>query len=213
MRSRGYWATSVVVMAVAWGSLMGCQYDTLRMENDALWTQNKELQDELARERLALEAARAEQTKIVAARDDGRVDILGAAANTGGFNAIKGVETFTSNDQVTVLVPGDVLFSAGKADLRSSARKTLNQIASVLKSDYLNHTVLIKGYTDIDPIKKSKWADNLELSLQRAAAVHRYLDKQGVDPGTMEAVGQGQWHPRKTKTLSRRVEIVVALRP
>jgi flagellar motor protein MotB len=202
-----------VVMAVALGSSMGCQYDTLRMENDALWSQNKELQDELARERLALETARSEQTKVVATRDDGRVDILSAAANTGGFNAIKGVETITSNDQVTVRVPGDVLFSAGKANLRSSARKTLSQIASVLKSDYPNHTVLIKGYTDADPIKKSKWADNLELSLQRAAAVHRYLDKQGVEPRSMEAVGQGQWHPRKTKKLSRRVEIIVARRP
>ena len=81
---------------------------------------------------------------------------------------------------------------------------------AVIKRDYPTNTVLISGHTDGDPIKKSKWADNLELSLQRAAAVHRFLHEQGADPTRMHVVGKGQWHPQSTKKKSRRVEIEVA---
>ena len=116
-----------------------------------------------------------------------------------------------SDSPFTVRVPGDVLFSAGKTILRKSAKKTLNQIAQVIEREYQHNIIHIKGYTDTDPIKKSKWADNLELSLQRAAAVHRHLQKQGVDPQQMEAVGLGPWHPQGSKSKSRRVEIVVIL--
>ena len=102
-------------------------------------------------------------------------------------------------------------FRRCKTTLRKSAKNTLNQIAAVIEREYQHNTIQVKGYTDTDPIKKSKWADNLDLSLQRAAAVHRYLQQQGVDPQRMEAVGLGPWHPQASKSKSRRVEIVVIL--
>ena len=215
---RGGWrALTMSWVVMVFGSMWGCQYEQLQQQNEALWSQNKELQDELARSRLAMDALESErdgwlQQNQVSARSSSDVFMDGAAANTGtGFTEIEGVEAIQTADRVTVRVPGDVLFSPGKAMLRRQAKKTLSEIADVLKRDYASNTVLISGHTDTDPIKKSKWTDNLELSLQRAAAVHRYLQQQGADPSRMHAVGRGAWHPQSTKKKSRRVEIEVAL--
>lgn len=211
---RGLRLFNAIVLVVMSGSMLGCKYEQLQAERDSLWSQNQELQNELSQTRLALEAAQSDRDRLLAQRDElrNKVNVIatGAAANT-GFNQIPGVEAVRSADRITVRVPGDVLFSPGKTTLRKSARKTLDDIAQVIERDYPHNTIQIKGYTDTDPIKKSKWADNLELSLQRAAAVHRYLQKKGVDPQRMEAVGLGPWHPRASKAKSRRVEIVVIL--
>jgi len=203
-----------VFLVAVLGPLAGCQYDHLKQENISLWSQNTELQEELARNRLALDAYESQTHQLLAERESAQrpVSLLTnvAAANT-GFTDIKGVEAIQTRERVTVRVPGDVLFSPGKATLRKSALSTLSQIAQVIKNEYPTNMVLINGFTDSDPIKKSKWSDNLELSLQRAAAVHRYLQKQGANPSHLQAVGQGQWHPRNSKAKSRRVEIVVKL--
>ncbi len=207
---------SAILLLLILGPMTGCKYEQLTRQNESLWSQNQELQQELERQRLALDSL---EEDLNSARSTGReldgpvnVFTAGAAANTGtGFGEIQGVEAVQGPDRVTVRIPGDVLFAAGRAKLRRSVMKTLDQIAEVIEQQYANHTVMIKGYTDTDPIKKSKWSDNLELSLQRAAAVHRYLQKHGVDPARMQAVGHGPWHPRQTKADSRRVEIVVAL--
>ena len=108
-------------------------------------------------------------------------------------------------------MPGDILFDSGKVDLKGSAKSTLNQIAGVIRSEYSGNTVRVEGYTDSDPIRKSKWKDNLELSLQRAAAVHRQLQSQGIAAENMYAAGFGEARQRGSKDKSRRVEIVVVL--
>ncbi|MCG8508124.1 MAG: OmpA family protein, partial [Rhodospirillales bacterium] len=128
-----------------------------------------------------------------------------------GFDAIEGVETIRSAGAITVRVPGDVLFASGKVDLKSSARQTLSRIASVIQSEYPGNMVRVEGYTDTDPIRRSNWKDNLELSLQRAAAVHRYLQSQGISADRMYAAGYGETQPLGTKAQSRRVEVVVVL--
>ena len=72
---------------------------------------------------------------------------------------------------VTVNVPGDVLFLSGQAELKESAKGTLNKVVSALKKDYAGKHILVQGYTDKDPISrtKDKWTDNLDLSAARAA--------------------------------------------
>ena len=208
------WPWGVVTLGITLGSMMGCEVDQLRAERDELWRQNNELQDQLTRSRMALDAAESDRGNLISQVNQLQSDInaapIHAAANTGtGFNSIQGVETWQGIDSITVRIPGDVLFASGRSTLRSSAKKTLNQIARVINREYTSNTIRIEGYTDTDPIKKSRWKDNLDLSQQRAAEVHRYLQKQGVDPHRLEAVGLGQWHPRQTKSKSRRVEIVV----
>ncbi len=194
-------------------SLTGCQ-NRLQAERDSLYVQNQELQDELDRARAALSAGGGDSSALLAEIDRLNAQLASQSAvgpNT-AFDSIPGVEAYNTGGTVTVRVPGDVLFAPGKVDLKNSAKSTLNQVAGVIRSEYGGNTVRVEGYTDSDPIRKSKWNDNLELSLQRAAAVHRHLQSQGLDADNMYAAGFGEARPRETKEKSRRVEIVVVLR-
>ena len=201
---------AMLLAAFALTMLPACT-QRLQRERDALYAQNQELQDELDRARAALDAAQARNAELERRLAE-RPEPIAPAQSRSGFTGIEGVETFTSPaGNVTVRVPGDVLFASGKIDLRSSARSTLSEIAGVINGEYAGETIRVEGYTDTDPIRKSKWKDNLELSLQRAAAVERFLVERGVDGDRIYSAGFGEAKPRATKAQSRRVEIVVVL--
>lgn len=211
LRSGKCW---MMVLVLALTAVGGCQ-DKLKAERDALYAQNQELQTNWSTTREALDAAEADRARLVeqlAAAEKAQQEAAAKPASTAAanpFEAIGGVEVEQGGGQVTVRVPGDVLFESGKATLRSSSKSTLNKIAGVIKSSYGGKSVRIEGYTDTDPIRKSGWKDNLELSQARAAAVLRYLSEQGVSQKQMYAAGFGSAKPRSSKEKSRRVEIVV----
>ncbi len=194
----------------------GCN-DKLKEENEALMVQNLELQRELDAERQARQAADAERMQLAQRLDERQgASATGQAGANTGFEQIAGVDIEQgSRGEITVRVPGDVLFASGKVELRDSAKKTLADIARVLKNQYSSETVRIEGYTDSDPIRKSNWKDNLELSAQRSMAVHRYLESQGIGNERMYAAGFGATNFRASnssaqgKAQNRRVEIVV----
>lgn len=199
--------------------LVGCQNPAgLRAQNEQLTAQNKNLQDQLARERQARAAAESERAGLASEinRLQGELNTRGTGATPAtpatdsAFRGIEGIETGRSPaGNIYVRVPGDVLFAPGQVALKDTSRKTLDQIAAVLQREYARNVIRIEGYTDTDPIRKSNWTDNLDLSLQRAASVHRYLQGRGVDGKRMYAAGFGQWRPQPTKAQSRRVEILV----
>jgi len=108
-----------------------------------------------------------------------------------------------------------VLFDSGKAKLRRSASAVLDKVAHVLK-DVPDQPVGVEGHTDNVPIKYSGWADNRALSLARANAVVEYLiQKHGIDPGRLIAVGYGEERPlasnetEEGRQKNRRVELVI----
>jgi flagellar motor protein MotB len=200
--------------------LVGCESGQVVEERDALWTQNEELQRELNTTKQERDSAVAERDRMANEVDRLKTTLenqpapaaVTTVAPPNAFGGIEGIETTQDANQITVRVPGDVLFAPGKVALKEPSKKTLAKIAEVIRKDYGANKIRVEGYTDTDPIKKSKWSDNLELSLQRAAAVYRYLQQQGIKGSRMEAVGLGEWHPRSSKATSRRVEIVVVLR-
>jgi flagellar motor protein MotB len=102
-----------------------------------------------------------------------------------------------------------VLFDSGKVDLKSSARRSLDRVASVIQSKYPGQQIRIEGYTDSDPIRKSKWRSNEHLSAERALAVEKYLVGKGVDNDRVYSAAFGPANARATKKDSRRVEIVI----
>ncbi len=222
---------ALVVLLVAVSSLtLGCQGGKQAEMNDRLNHQNRELQSALDRERAARDAAEnermalaTEKSRLEAEREKARQEALAkqsqqpataagnsgmAAANT-GFAGIEGVETEMRGRDIEVRVASDVLFAAGRDTLNDASKKTLGQVASVLKRQYANNNIVVEGHTDADPIRKSKWASNQQLSEARAAAVQTYLVQQGVNANRIRIVGYGESRPRQTKALSRRVEIVV----
>jgi flagellar motor protein MotB len=205
------------VATVLTGALVlgGC--DDMKEKNAALMTENQELHKELASTREALEAAEKERAANVATIADGAKPAPSdmpagkprAGSNTpADFGGIEGVEASSTAGGVLLRLPGDVLFASGQATLKGDAQKSLAKIAAVIKGKYGNKPIRIEGFSDSDPIRHSKWKDNLELSSARAQSVQRYLASQGVT-NKIVAVGLGSEHPRATKAQSRRVEIVV----
>ena len=119
---------------------------------------------------------------------------------------------------ITVTLPNAILFDSGKETLKTATSRELNHIYSVLREKYAGKPIDVVGHTDTDPIRKSKWKDNWELSAQRALTVARYLIKQGIAEDQIRAVGCGESKPIASnanaagKAKNRRVEIVVNIR-
>lgn len=115
--------------------------------------------------------------------------------------------------ELTVSLPADILFASGNAQLKDSSLATLEKVIGALRKEYAGKKIRVEGHTDNDPIVHSKdqWIDNLDLSLNRAASVSRYLISKGVDRKNIATVGWGDAAPRATKAASRRVEIIVVV--
>jgi chemotaxis protein MotB len=134
-------------------------------------------------------------------------------AEATGFGKGYDVAFNASAGTITVTLSDEILFDPGKADLKKAASAELDHIQTVLKSKYSGRQIDVVGHTDTDPIKKSKWNDNWELSSQRALTVTRYLIKAGVPQDQIRAVGCGETRPvASTKAKNRRVEIVVYMK-
>ena len=114
---------------------------------------------------------------------------------------------------ITVTLANDVLFDSGKVTLKSQPKSKLNRISEIVKRDHAGKEVWVVGHTDTDPIKKSGWKDNWQLSTERALAVTRYLLSQGIAAKHLVAAGRSEYHPvSRDKAQNRRVEIVVHTR-
>jgi len=135
-----------------------------------------------------------------------------------GFGEGYDVSLDPSAGTITVTLPNTILFSPGKATLKKATNTDLNHIQSVLQSRYSGKQIDVVGHTDSDPIKKSPWKDNWELSAQRALSVVRYLIKRGIPEERIRAAGCGAARPIASnatasgKARNRRVEVVVYMR-
>jgi chemotaxis protein MotB len=190
---------------------------------DALYVEHENLKGLLARER----AEKGQLTDRITA-DQMTIEELQrqieernqTPAQVSGFGEGYDVSFDAAAGTVTVTLPNAILFDSGKAVLKSTTSVELDHIYSVLrdKPEYAGKQIDVVGHTDTDPIKKSKWKDNWELSAQRALAVLRYLVKRGIPKDKIQATGKGDSQPIASnstasgKARNRRVEIVVHLR-
>lgn len=139
-------------------------------------------------------------------------------AQASGFGPGYDVSFDASAGTITVTLPNTILFDSGKETLKKTSSTELNHIASVLQSQYASRQIDVVGHTDSQPIKKSKWKDNWELSSQRALSVTRYLIQRGITPEKIRAVGRGESQPIASnatpsgRARNRRVEIVVHMK-
>ncbi len=139
-------------------------------------------------------------------------------AEASGFGEGYDVAFNAAAGTITVTLPDAILFDSGKAELKKDASAKLDHIRAVIREKYAGKQIDVVGHTDTDPIKKSNWKDNWELSAHRALAVTRYLVAHGIDEKMIRAVGCGQGRPVVSNTTAngkaknRRVEIVVHIR-
>ena len=209
----------VVMLAGAVLTAGGCQnwkgkYETCSVEQENLQALFDQAQ-------MSLQQAQEDQQQCQADRANLSQQLTGArqdlqTAKTPKFERALEAEGGVYNPQtgtITVTLESNVLFDAGKVDLKSESKSRLDRIASILRNKYAGKRVSVVGHTDTDPINKSKWKDNWELSTQRSLAVTRYLIKRGVSAEQVEAVGRGEFHPvGASKAGNRRVEIEVYAR-
>ncbi|UCC97600.1 MAG: OmpA family protein [Phycisphaerales bacterium] len=139
-------------------------------------------------------------------------------AEASGFGEGYDVAFDPAAGTITVTLPNAILFDSGKATLKSVTIRELDHIRSVLREKYNGKQIDVVGHTDSDPIKKSKWKDNWQLSAERALTVTRYLIERGSPEDRIRAVGCGESQPIASnasasgKAKNRRVEIVVHVR-
>ncbi len=118
---------------------------------------------------------------------------------------------------LVITLPSAISFGSGKADLTEEGMQTLQRIARQLTNEYSGAKFHIEGHTDNDPIKKSSFASNRELSIARAMEVLAYLVSEDckIPDEDCVLVGRGQYDPiaandsNENKSRNRRVEIVV----
>ena len=205
--------SGLAIGAVLVGSLMagGCaeqkeKQAALTEENTKLRDSNEAMKQQLAASDAAARQAQAEKEQAIAQLAMKNNQPMPQDPPRGGGGKPK---TGGSSGDTVITVAGDVLFAPGQATLTAGGKKELDKVASDIKSRYSGNHIRVEGYTDSDPITKSKWSSNEELSSARAVAVEKYLSTKGVSKSRIEAVGMGAAKPKATKKDSRRVEIVI----
>jgi flagellar motor protein MotB len=114
-------------------------------------------------------------------------------------------------------ISGSVLFALNSDELRPDGRQLLRSLVPPLQV-YLgerDEMLMVSGFTDDRPIQEGnrRFADNLELSAQRALTVTRALMDEGMPSGRVFAAAFGAEQPvasnanEQGRVLNRRVEM------
>lgn len=130
-------------------------------------------------------------------------------ADAKDFQGIEGVEATVHGDDIHLTIANSLLFDSGKTVLKDGAKKSLDKISSAIKEKYGDREILVVGYTDTDPIRRTAFSTNYHLGFERAFAVRGYLDRKGVAGPHMGLMSFGPDRPAGTKEKSRRVEVIV----
>ncbi|MFT7721245.1 MAG: OmpA family protein [Roseateles sp.] len=122
-------------------------------------------------------------------------------------------------------ISGAVLFATGSDQLHADGRALLKSLATPLRT-YLaqrDEVLMVSGFTDDRGLVAGrgapKFADNWELSAQRALNVARALMAEGLPPDAVFAAAFGPQRPVASngdaagRALNRRVEIAPTPRP
>ena len=114
-------------------------------------------------------------------------------------------------------ISGNVLFPVNSDELRPDGRQLLKSLVPPLQV-YLaerDDMLMVSGFTDDRRVQQGnqRYADNLELSAQRALTVARAMMEEGMPPSRVFAAAFGAEQPvaantdEKGRALNRRVEM------
>jgi outer membrane protein OmpA-like peptidoglycan-associated protein len=120
----------------------------------------------------------------------------------------------TPDNRLQVLIPGDISFDPGRADIKPNFRPVLDRFAQSLVQNP-SSVIQIIGHTDAT----GNEAANLQLSRERANATCDYLVSRGVTPNRITTDGRGERDPVASndteagRARNRRVEIFLQESP
>ena len=131
------------------------------------------------------------------------------------------IELNQIQDQISVCIPGHVLFSSGRAEILPEGKKVLDKLVAALA--LTDDMIRVEAHTDIMPLEqrpKEKYFLNWGLSGARASSVVHYLEAgKEIRPARIEAAGMSRYRPfapaDSPEDLQRnpRIEIVLKAPP
>ena len=116
------------------------------------------------------------------------------------------------------VLPSDILFTSGSADLGPNAQARLGKLVNTIRDvstkipEKINWVLRVDGHTDRVPIASERFPSNWELSTARAVAMVKWMVSQGIPAKHLSANGFGQHQPIDTAdtpeayTKNRRIE-------
>ncbi len=176
-----------------------------------------------------------------ASRDKVAITNLGKSLNNALASRVQELQRFRSEffgrlrdvlkDRDDVEIVGDrfifqseVLFAQGQSDVGPEGQKqlvklaiTLADIAQKIPSD-INWILQVDGHTDNVPVRPGRYADNWDLSTERALSVVRHLTQHGLPENRLAAAGYGEYQPLDNtdhdaaRRTNRRIELKITQR-
>ncbi len=117
------------------------------------------------------------------------------------------------DDWLELEMKSKVLFGSGEARLETKAVPIIGKIAAILQTSA--NPIHVEGFTDNNPINTPRFPSNWELSAARSASVVHLLERYGLNPSRMTAIGYGEFKPiadnatEEGRKKNRRVVLVV----
>ncbi len=116
---------------------------------------------------------------------------------------------------VYIDISDKMLFKSGSYEITSGAKEVLGKVAKVLLAQP-DMEYMVEGHTDNKPYKRGVLQDNWDLSVLRATAVVRLLQKQyGIPPAQIAASGRSEYKPiaendtPEGRATNRRTRIII----
>lgn len=139
------------------------------------------------------------------------VNLKSALGNLNDTDVVVNVE----KSVVFISLSDKMVFSSGSTTISPRAKEVLSKVATVVNSKP-DMEVLVEGHTDNVPVSKECIKDNWDLSVQRAVAITRVLQKDyAVAPGRITAGGRSEYVPLvandtpENRSTNRRTRIVI----
>ncbi|MEL7021127.1 MAG: OmpA family protein [Bacteroidota bacterium] len=125
------------------------------------------------------------------------------------------IEVKVDKTVVFINLSDKMLYQSGSAQITPRAGEVLSKIATIVK-DRPDLEVMVEGYTDSQPINTACMKDNWDLSVKRATAVVRALQKNyGINPDRLIAAGRGEYNAladnstAEGRSKNRRTRIII----
>lgn len=119
-----------------------------------------------------------------------------------------GVQVKREGKNIVLVMPGNITFTTGRAEVKPEFHSVLDSVAQVLK-EFDQTRILVSGHTDSTGSAEL----NQTLSEQRAGSVKSYIVDRGISAGRVNAQGFGYRYPiasnntAEGRQANRRVEL------
>ncbi len=116
--------------------------------------------------------------------------------------------------RMVVVLPSDVLFRSGSANLSPKGTETIEKVSKLLVS-IPDKQFQVEGHTDNVPIRSTRFPSNWELASGRALTVVNIMVNAGMPENRISAASFADTKPvasndtTEGKSLNRRIDIVV----